>query len=523
MPQADSVGTAETSKGRRAAQYVRMSTDHQRYSTENQADTIAGYATRRGFAIIRTYKDEGRSGLLLHGRDALQSLLTDVRSGRADFETILVYDISRWGRFQDADEHAYYEFICKQAGIKVHYCAEQFENDGSLFSTLYKNMKRAMAGEWSRDLSTKVFIGQSRIVTLGFFGGGFASYGLRREMLDESGNPKAILEHGQRKNLQTDRVILRPGPTAEIKLVNRIFSSFVVDNKLGTEIATELNAERIVSPYGKHWTVQTIHNLLQNERYLGHNVYNRTSFKLQQKHVVNPPEMWIRKDNAFQGIIAPEIFAKAQKILSKRRYRLSDQEALDRLAGLWRRKGRLSCAMIEKAKGLPSPSNYITRFGSLAVAYRLIGLEFKRRYYRAETSSHITAVIKEAVDAIVLYFERYGGSATFSDESRLLTINQSLKVSMRVARPISESHRGEQRYRLVKSACPSSDLTLVIRLDASKTKAHDYYLLPTDLLARSRDRQLRLCNRVFAERYRYENLGELSPTLTRKSPLNIAI
>src|SRR5438445_10005078 len=123
-------------------------------------------------------------------------------------------------------------------------------------------------------------------------------------MLDESGNPKAILEHGERKNLQTDRVVLRPGPTAEIKLVNRIFSSFVMDNKLGAEIATELNAERIVSPYGKHWTGQTIHNLLQNERYLGHNVYNRTSFKLQQKHVVNPPEMWIRKDNASQGIIA---------------------------------------------------------------------------------------------------------------------------------------------------------------------------------------------------------------------------
>ena len=48
----------------RAAQYVRMSTDHQRYSTENQAEIIAAYAARRNFEIVRTYADEGRSGRL---------------------------------------------------------------------------------------------------------------------------------------------------------------------------------------------------------------------------------------------------------------------------------------------------------------------------------------------------------------------------------------------------------------------------------------------------------------------------
>jgi DNA invertase Pin-like site-specific DNA recombinase len=132
----------------RAAQYVRMSTDHQKYSTENQADIIAAYAARRGFEIVRTYADEGRSGLNIAGRDSLQRLIDDVRNRATDLEAILVYDVSRWGRFQDADESAYYEFICREAGITVHYCAEQFENDGSLSATIIKNMKRAMAGEW---------------------------------------------------------------------------------------------------------------------------------------------------------------------------------------------------------------------------------------------------------------------------------------------------------------------------------------------------------------------------------------
>jgi hypothetical protein len=34
-----------------AAQYIRMSTEHQQYSTANQADAIVRYATQRGFAL----------------------------------------------------------------------------------------------------------------------------------------------------------------------------------------------------------------------------------------------------------------------------------------------------------------------------------------------------------------------------------------------------------------------------------------------------------------------------------------
>lgn len=44
-----------------------MSTKHQKYSTENQAETIAAYAERRGFEIVRTYEDSGKSGLTLGG------------------------------------------------------------------------------------------------------------------------------------------------------------------------------------------------------------------------------------------------------------------------------------------------------------------------------------------------------------------------------------------------------------------------------------------------------------------------
>src|SRR5476651_2468169 len=113
------------------AAYVRMSTEHQQYSTSNQLDRIKEYAVRRGMEIVRVFADEGKSGLQVKGRESLQGMIAEVEQGKADFKAILAYDVSRWGRFQDADESGYYEYICKRAGINVHYCAEQFENDGS--------------------------------------------------------------------------------------------------------------------------------------------------------------------------------------------------------------------------------------------------------------------------------------------------------------------------------------------------------------------------------------------------------
>ncbi len=101
----------------RAAQYVRMSTEHQQYSTENQADVIREYAAKHNIEVVRTFEDAGKSGLQMRGRNALRKLIDVVEAGQADFNTILVYDVSRWGRFQDVDESAYYEFTCKRLGI----------------------------------------------------------------------------------------------------------------------------------------------------------------------------------------------------------------------------------------------------------------------------------------------------------------------------------------------------------------------------------------------------------------------
>ena len=237
-------------KATRAATYVRMSTEHQQYSTKNQADAIEKYAAQQNLTIVKQFVDSGKSGLTLCHRAALRDLLLEVQGGGAEFGVILVCDVSRWGRFQDADESAYYEYACKRANVRVHYCAEQFENDGSSFSALIKALKRTMAGEYSRELSVKVFTGQARMVELGFRQGGPAGYGLRRQLVGSDGTIRHILKLGERKSIQSDRVRLIPGPRKELKIVREIFHLFTVERKSEREIVEMLNSRGVRSESG---------------------------------------------------------------------------------------------------------------------------------------------------------------------------------------------------------------------------------------------------------------------------------
>lgn len=454
-----------------------MSTDHQRYSTENQAEIIASYAARRNFEIVRTYADEGRSGLNIAGRDALQRLIADVQADAADYEAVLVYDISRWGRFQDADESAYYEFICRDHGIDVHYCAEQFDNDGSLPSNVMKSIKRVMAGEYSRELSSKVFTGQCRLITLGYRQGGPAGYGLRRLLVNEANEPKAPLARGEHKSLQTDRVVLTPGPKDEVETVRRIYRLFVVDRRSEREIATLLNGEGRLTDLDRPWSRAIVRQILGNEKYIGNNVYNRVSFKLKKKRIVNTPDMWVRSDGAFEAIVDPKLFEAAQVILAERARRLSDDELLRMLAGLLDTRGVLSGMIIDEMDDMPSSAVYRTRFGSLLRAYQLIGYQPARDYRYVETNRQLRLMHPDVVARTIAGIEAIGGSVVADDATDLLTVNQEVTIALVISR-CQTTPAGSLRWRVRLDAGLCPDVTVVVRLEPDNATVRDHYLLP---------------------------------------------
>jgi DNA invertase Pin-like site-specific DNA recombinase len=461
----------------RAAQYVRMSTDHQRYSTDNQADAIAAYAVRRNFEIVRTYADEGRSGLNIAGRDALRQLIDDVQGGRADYEAILVYDISRWGRFQDADESAYYEFICRQRGIHVHYCAEQFDNDGSLTSDMMKAMKRVMSGEYSRELSNKVFAGQCRLITLGYRQGGPAGYGLRRYLINERNEPKAPLEPGEHKSLQTDRVILVPGPDEEVETVRRVYRLFVIERRSEREIATLLNSEGKQTDLGKPWSRAVVRQILSNEKYIGNNVYNRISFKLKKKRVVNTPDMWVRGVGVFEAIVEPALFEAAQTVLAERARRFSDNDLLRMLSELLAQRGALSGMVIDEVEDMPSTAAYRHRFGSLLRAYQLIGYTPERDYRYVETNRQLRLMYPGVVTSTIAGIEAIGSEALVDETTDLLIVNREVSLAIVIVR-CSETPTGTLRWRIRLDAGLQPDITVVVRLAPDNRTVRDYYLLP---------------------------------------------
>lgn len=491
----------------RAVEYVRMSTEHQQYSTENQSDKIREYAARRGIEIVRTYADAGKSGLRIDGRASLQKLIKDVEGGSVDFTIILVYDVSRWGRFQDADESAYYEYRCRRAGIQVAYCAEQFENDGSPVSTIVKGVKRAMAGEYSRELSAKVFAGQCRLIELGFRQGGPAGYGLRRVLVDQNGSIKAELTRGEHKSLQTDRVILMPGPEDEVRTVNQMYRWFIDDALVESEIAGRLNGMKVRTDLDREWTRATVHEVLTNEKYIGNNIYNRISFKLKKLRVENTPDMWIKKVGAFESIVSSDVFYTAQGILRARAHRYTNEELIERLRTLYQNRGFLSGLIIDETEGMPSTSVYSHRFGSLVRAYEMVGFTPDRDYQYLETNKFLRRFHPEIVNQTESQIASLGGSVRRDPATDLLRINDEFSISLVLSRcQIPESGRNHWKVRFDTSLAP--DITVAVRLDQSNQAALDYYLLPRLDFAQPRI-NLAERNPVEFESYRFDNLDYL--------------
>lgn len=469
----------------RAAQYVRMSTEHQRYSTENQAAAIAVYAAQHDLAIVRTYRDEGRSGLRIQQREGLIELIEDVRDGRADFDHILVYDVSRWGRFQDIDESAYYEFTCRQAGVKVCYCAEEFDNDGSVIASIVKNLKRVMAAEYSRELSVKVHAGACRVASLGFKQGGPPGYGLQRELVDQSGCSKGTLLKGQRKHLQTDRVLIRPGAENEQRMIARIFREFVVHRRSQGSIVRWLNNEEVPNHRGTPWSHAMVRQILSNEAYIGNTVYNRSSCRLKQLRKQNPPELWVRATGLYEPIVDRSIFLKAQSLLKEKQGRWSNDLLLRKLRETLSIRGKLSASILAAAENMPSAALYAHRFGSVREAFRRVGyVDPERSYDYADARTQSEAELSRQVEALVTQVRARGVSADFDAHIAVMTVAGNLAISVRVARYyLGRCHA--PCWLVHRRTIEPAGLILALRLDKETNReVIDYFLIPLSEMAK---------------------------------------
>jgi hypothetical protein len=371
-----------------------------------------------------------------------------------------------------------------------------------------------MAGEYSRELSVKVFAGKCRLIELGFRQGGQAGYGLRRLLLDQAGNRKCLLKAGERKSLTTDRVILIPGPDTEIEIVREIYSRYAQELQSCDTISDALNARNILTENGGRWTRAIVKNILTNLKYIGVNVSNRSSYKLNKVHVKNPPRMWVRRNDAFEPIVSAEAFRKAQETLAARNRRFSNDDMLDLLRGLWKTAGYLSNALIDKTSGMPSRAVYHQRFKGMLNAYALIGYHSARNYSFVNDNKSLQSLREEYMNALVAELESVGASVQADSAGELLTINDKFSVAYILVRCRETKHRG-LRWQFRIDDSHHADITVAARMAVGNDTVLDYYLFPRGDLV-GEDLDLAIKNTFLLDVYRFENLSFLKD-LARQS------
>jgi DNA invertase Pin-like site-specific DNA recombinase len=461
-----------------AARYLRMSTERQQYSLSNQAAAIDSYADNHGFAIVKSYSDEARTGVTFVNRNGLQTLIRDVIQRRADYKAVLVYDVSRWGRFQDTDEAAHYEILCKSAGIPIHNCAEPFSNDCGLPSLIMKSLKRVMAGEYSRELGVKVYTAQKRLAALGFRQGAQPGYGLRRLLVSADRIPKQLLLHGERKGLASDRVVQVPGPPEEVHCIQKIYRLFLKEGMTFIGIAKELNREGFKYIKGSDWNMRAVKEVLTNPKYAGFNVYGRFSTKLYTPRLEVPRSEWAVAPGAFEPVISPTTFAEVQRRLASFTRNQTDDQLLQALRATLAREGKLSMTILENTPGLPSPSAYRDRFGSVSRAFQLAGFAAYNGYTRLGRLEELrklrdmrTNLMKEIVAL---------SNGRVSMEDRGLRFRSRLRlgrrrVSVMFARYF-RGYKGADRWQIKLLPGDTRMITLVVLLNKTNDGFSDLFV-----------------------------------------------
>jgi len=245
--------------------------------------------------------------------------------------------------------------------------------------------------------------------------------------------------------------------------------------------------------------------VLTNEKYIGQNIFNRRSFKLKRKREKNPPEKWVRRDDAFEGIVEEDLFFQARGIILERNRRYSTDEMLEKLQTLYQRHGRISGILIDETEGMPSAGAYHDRFGGLIRAYKLIGFTPETDYSFIEINKRLREKRPDLVRRIIETLEAQGSSVEVDAETDLLLVNREVLVSLVLSR-CTTTAGGSRRWTIRLEQSMKPDITIAARMDQANEDIHDYYLLPS-LDMRAEKLRLAEENPIHLDAYRFEDLS----------------
>lgn len=279
------------------AAYCRVSTDDE--------DQINSYNTQMSYyrekimknpkwRFVDIYADEGITGTLARKRDDFLRMIKDCEKGKIDL--ILTKSVSRYAR-NVVDSLSYIRKL-KAMGIGIFF-EEQNINSLTEESETYIGIYSVIAQSESENIGGNIRWGIHKRMQNGTYACRFNLLGYRRD--ETTKEPYIVPE--------------------EAEIVKKIFAMYL-DGATTVQIKDYLEANGILTQKGKsEWSRDVIHSMLQNEKYVGDVIYQKTfrTDSISKHFVVNrgQKDKYLISNN-HPAIIDRDTFMRVQTEIARR-------------------------------------------------------------------------------------------------------------------------------------------------------------------------------------------------------------
>jgi hypothetical protein len=374
-----------------------------------------------------------------------------------------------------------------------------------------------MAGEYSRELSVKIAVGQRRLASMGYWQGGHSPFGYQRQILGPDGNRKEILKYQQWKSVSTDRVTLTPGPPEQVETVKLAFDLYTKRGKSRREIAEILN-HRGVLLGRRPWTMQMLQKFLTEPVYRGAYAYGR-----YRNSRLQPKETWMVLEHTFPAIVSGKQWNRASELIADEVKPLDEKEMLNALERLWLKAGKLNTTLINADKSMPSAMAYKFHFGSLTAAYKRIDYPFVKQYSFLHPIRLVRKMRDDLCEEICARIRSVGGTAERGSGPGWLLINGNIAVKLTFSTGCSWRAPGRLIWTLVLGKRLSCDVMIIARLCPPRETISDYYVVPACSQLHGALHVHAENNAGFLDLYRSNNLDTFVEAFRRKPLLEETI
>jgi DNA invertase Pin-like site-specific DNA recombinase len=261
--------------GNRAAACIRMSTDIQAKSPDQQRAEVKRLAESLGLNLVAEYFDAGISGADTKRRERFLQMITDAEDGQ--FDAILAWDVDRFSRADVLEANAIW-YRLREAGVRV-FTVNQGDlrlDSSDIGHIITRDITQHGKHAYLVDLSRNALRGALAAVNRGQWPG-LPPFGYDRQFYDQNGRPVHRAPFGTKFQKPTEwlvKLVPSEDETA-VETVRWIFQQYVEHGEPLNNIARMLNRKGAQSASGGSWWQHTVRTILLNPAYVGDLTYGK--------------------------------------------------------------------------------------------------------------------------------------------------------------------------------------------------------------------------------------------------------